>query len=55
MKGKIFRIGHLGYVNDRAVITAISAIGSTLLNLNKITAQEAGECLAVAAKYLERD
>ena len=54
MKGKIFRVGHLGYINDRDIITVISAIGNTLLELNKITAQQAGEALLVASKYLDR-
>ncbi len=53
LKGKIFRVGHLGYVNDRDIITVISAIGNTLLELGKITAQDVGEALVVASKYLE--
>ncbi len=53
LKGKIFRVGHLGYVNDRDIITVISAISNTLLTLGKITAQQAGEALAVASKFLE--
>ena len=53
LKGKIFRVGHLGYVNDRDIITVISAISKTLLDLGKITAQEAGEALLVASKYIE--
>ena len=32
LKGKIFRVGHLGYVNDRDIITVVSAIGNTLLS-----------------------
>jgi len=55
LKGKIFRIGHLGYVNDRDIITVISAIGNTLLALGKITPQQAGEAQVVASKYLESD
>ena len=39
LKGKIFRVGHLGYVNDRDIITVVSAISKTLLDLGKITAQ----------------
>jgi len=31
----------------------VSAISNTLLELNKITTQQAGEALAVASKYLE--
>ena len=53
LKGRIFRVGHLGYVNDRDIITVISAISNSLLDLGKITVQEAGEALVVASKYLE--
>ena len=55
LKGKIFRVGHLGYINDRDIITVISAISKTLLDVGKITAKEAGEALVVATKYLEED
>jgi len=55
LKGKIFRVGHLGYVNDRDIITVVSAISNTLLNLDKITAQQAGEALVVASRYLEEN
>jgi NAD-reducing hydrogenase large subunit len=53
LKGKIFRVGHLGYVNDRDIITVISAISNTLLDLGKITGQQAGEALVVVSKYLK--
>ena len=53
LKGKIFRVGHLGYINDMDIITVISAISSTLLKLNRITPQQAGEALVVASQYLE--
>ena len=53
MKGKIFRVGHLGYVNDSDIITVVSAISKTLLDQKKITAQQAGDALEVASKYLE--
>jgi len=53
LKGKIFRVGHLGYVNDRDIISVVSAISSTLLSLGKVSAQQAGEALVVASKYLE--
>ena len=53
LKGKIFRVGHLGYVNDRDIITIISAISNTLLSLGKISAQQAGEALVVVSQYLE--
>lgn len=33
LKGKILRIGHLGYVSDREILTAISALEATLLEL----------------------
>jgi len=53
LKGKIFRVGHLGYVNDRDIITVVSAISNTLLDLDKITSQQAGEALAVVSSYLD--
>ena len=53
LKGKIFRVGHLGYINDRDIISVISAISNALLSLGKISAQQAGEALVVASKYLE--
>jgi len=53
LKGKIFRVGHLGYVNDRDIVTVISAISKTLLDQGKITAKQAGEALEVASRYLE--
>ena len=55
LKGKIFRVGHLGYVNDRDIITVISAISNTLIDQNKITAKQAGEALVIASKYLEEN
>ena len=33
LKGQVFRIGHLGYVCDRDVLTAVSAIEATLQSL----------------------
>ncbi|MBO6959702.1 MAG: alanine--glyoxylate aminotransferase family protein [Prochlorococcus marinus CUG1438] len=53
LKGKIFRVGHLGYVNDRDIITVISAISNTLLELGKITAEEVGAALVTVSKHLE--
>ena len=53
LKGKIFRVGHLGYVNNRDIITVVSAISKTLLDQGKITTKQAGEALEVAFTYLE--
>jgi aspartate aminotransferase-like enzyme len=33
LKGKIFRIGHLGFVSDRDILTAIAALEGTLIEL----------------------
>ncbi len=55
LKEKIFRVGHLGYVNDRDIITVISAISNTLLDLGKITSQQVGNALKVAFQYLEEN
>ncbi len=52
LKGKIFRIGHLGFVNDRDVLTAIAAIeacaGSLGIHKGKI-----GEGVAATESYLK--
>ena len=55
LKGKIFRVGHLGYVNDRDIITVVSAVSSILLDFGKITAQQAGDALVKTTKYLEEN
>ena len=55
LKGRIFRVGHLGYVNNRDIITVISAMSKVLLDQGKITASQAGEALEVASKYLEEN
>ena len=52
LKGKIFRVGHLGYINDRDIITVISAIGNTLVELNLISPEKAGEALKIASCHL---
>ena len=52
LKGKIFRVGHLGYVNDRDIISVIAAIGNTLVKEDKITATRVGEALKVASGHL---
>ena len=36
LKGKIFRIGHLGFVNDRDIVSVISALESTLNKMGKL-------------------
>ena len=55
LKGKIFRVGHLGYINDRDIISVVSAMSNTLLKLGKISAQQAGEALVVASRFLEEN
>ena len=52
LKGKIFRVGHLGYVNDRDIISVVSAISTVLIEENKISFTQAGEALEVASKHL---
>ena len=37
LKGKIFRIGHLGFVNDRDIISVVGALESTLSKMGKLT------------------
>ena len=50
LKGQVFRIGHLGFVCDRDVLTAVAAIESTLqsLGLHK-TSMGAGVAATAAA------
>jgi len=38
LKGKIFRIGHLGFVNNRDIISVISALESTLDKMGRLNA-----------------
>ncbi len=51
LKGKIFRIGHLGFVSERDILSAIAALETTLASLgHEITTAGAG--IAAAAKVL---
>ena len=52
LKGKIFRVGHLGYINDRDIIAVIAAIGNTLVEQNIIAPNKAGEALKIASLHL---
>ena len=52
LKGKVFRIGHLGFVNDRDVLTAIAAIEATLQSLDLLTTKM-GDGIAASAKILQ--
>ena len=53
LKGKIFRVGHLGYINDRNIINAITAIGLTLIEEKIISDTELGKALQIAQAYLK--
>jgi len=53
LKGKIFRVGHLGYINDRDIISAITAIGLTLYEKNIVDENDIGQALIEAKKHLE--
>ena len=52
LKGEIFRVGHLGYINDRDIISVIAAIGNTLVDQNIISTEKAGEALKTASCHL---
>jgi aspartate aminotransferase-like enzyme len=54
LKGHVFRIGHLGFVCDRDVLTAVAAIEATLadLELHKATP---GAGVAACAAALAAD
>lgn len=51
LKGKIFRIGHLGFVADRDILTAIAALEGTLIELGH-TGFTPGAGVAAAAQVL---
>ena len=53
LKGKIFRVGHLGYINDLDIISAITAIGLTLYEKNIVNHDDIGKALIEAKKHLE--
>ena len=53
LKGKIFRVGHLGYINDQDIISVIAAIGLTLYEKNIVHANDIGQALVEAKKHLE--
>ncbi|NJM46826.1 MAG: alanine--glyoxylate aminotransferase family protein [Alkalinema sp. RU_4_3] len=48
LKGKIFRIGHLGFVSDREVLTAIAALEATVIELGGKTTPGSGVAAAAA-------
>jgi aspartate aminotransferase-like enzyme len=50
LKGKIFRVGHLGFVSDRDILTAVSALEAVLVELNHEFTPGTG--VAAAAKVL---
>ncbi len=51
LKGKIFRIGHLGFVCDRDILTAVAALEATLVELGH-TGFTPGAGVAAAAQVL---
>ena len=53
LKGKIFRVGHLGYINNLDIISAITAIGLTLYEKNIVNQSDLGQALIEAKKHLE--
>jgi aspartate aminotransferase-like enzyme len=53
LKGQVFRIGHLGFVCDRDILTAVAAIEATLQGLG-LSQAAAGAGVAAAAAELAR-
>jgi aspartate aminotransferase-like enzyme len=51
LKGKIFRMGHLGFVSDRDILAAVSALEATLQELG-YEAFSPGAAIAAAAKAI---
>jgi aspartate aminotransferase-like enzyme len=53
LKGKVFRMGHLGFVCDRDILAAISALEATLIELN-YDGFTVGAGVAAAARVFAR-
>tara|TARA_Y100000589_G_scaffold193949_1_gene183471 strand:- start:124 stop:1254 length:1131 start_codon:yes stop_codon:yes gene_type:complete len=53
LKGKIFRVGHLGYINNRDIMTAISVIGLTLAEQKITSIEKVGRALQIAEVNLQ--
>jgi aspartate aminotransferase-like enzyme len=53
LKGKVFRVGHLGFVCDRDILTAVAAIEAALQELGQSRAAF-GAGVAAAAVELAR-
>ena len=51
LKGKIFRIGHLGFINDRDILTAIAALEASLDHLGALS-KPLGSGVSAATKVL---
>jgi aspartate aminotransferase-like enzyme len=51
LKGKIFRIGHLGFVSDRDILSAIGSLEATLQELG-YESLTPGAGIAAAAKVM---
>ncbi len=51
LKGNIFRIGHLGFINDRDILTVIAAIETTLDKLG-VASKPIGTGIETASKIL---
>lgn len=51
LKGKIFRIGHLGFVSDRDILTAIAALEATLIELGATGVTPGAGVAAAAAVF----
>ena len=54
LKGKIFRIGHLGFVNDRDIVSVISSLESTLYKMGKLK-MPLGKGLAKSISILNKE
>ena len=53
LKGKIFRIGHLGFVSDRDILTAVGSLEATLIELGH-QGFTSGAGVAAAAKVIAK-
>ncbi|NUN05717.1 MAG: alanine--glyoxylate aminotransferase family protein [Bdellovibrio sp.] len=56
-KGKIIRIGHMGYIQDRELVHLIDSLGRTLLHFDSgsLTLEQISMVTAEAKQYLEQN
>lgn len=53
LKGKIFRIGHLGFISERDILTTISSLEATLCQLGDESIKPGAGVTAAASVFAQ--